>query len=127
MYITGSPRRYNDDDRSQKSIALVIGENLTISQHIIAFPISITSWIFKRDENSSETTVYSTSNCSTYNVIDHHICFSRLKLTANDFGLYSVLIVNDVGKARFTYNVIPEGMLYQMNYYCNIECVMDAF
>ncbi|VDI33777.1 Hypothetical predicted protein [Mytilus galloprovincialis] len=109
LFVKCSPRRYNDDDRSQKSIALVIGENLTISQHIIAFPISITSWIFKRDENSSETTVYSTSNCSTYNVIDHHICFSRLKLTANDFGLYSVLIVNDVGKARFTYNVIPEG------------------
>ncbi|OPL33168.1 hypothetical protein AM593_03403, partial [Mytilus galloprovincialis] len=108
---TGSPRRHNSDSDgvSQNPIVLAIGENLTISQHIIAFPIGISSWTFKRDENSPETTVYSTSNCSTYNVTNHHICFSRLNLTATNFGLYSVIIVNDVGKATFTYNVIPEG------------------
>lgn len=113
LYIAGSPRRHNSDSDgvSQNPIVLAIGENLTISQHIIAFPIGISSWTFKRDENSPETTVYSTSNCSTYNVTNHHICFSRLNLTATNFGLYSVIIVNDVGKATFTYNVIPEGML----------------
>ncbi|XP_071172169.1 neural cell adhesion molecule 1-B-like [Mytilus edulis] len=113
LFVKCSPRRYNGDDQSQNPIVIAIGETLTISQHIIAFPIAITSWIFKRNENSPETTVSSTSNCSTYNVIDQHICFSRHKLTATDFGLYSVVIVNDVGKARFTYNVIPEGQPMQ--------------
>lgn len=110
LYITGSPRRYNKDDEYQNPIVLAIGENLTISQHIIAFPLVITLWLFKSDENSPETIVYSTSNCNTYNITNHHICFSRLNLTATDFGFYSVVVQNDVGKATFTYTVIPEGM-----------------
>ncbi|CAC5385646.1 unnamed protein product [Mytilus coruscus] len=109
LFVKCSPRRYNGDDGSPNPRVLAIGENLTISQHIIAFPMGITSWIFKHDENSPETTVYSSLNCSTYNVTNHHICFSRHNLTATNFGLYSVVIENDVGKATFTYNIIPEG------------------
>lgn len=75
----------------------------------MSYPIGDITWYFKKDKNTSEVIMKSTSDCGIYNIFDHQICLSRLNLTEDDFGLYSALVVNDIGNATFAYTVDPQG------------------
>ena len=118
-FIVVPPQLNIDIPSSYELIALTIGMSLNITVNILANPGPTIQWVFRRND-STDSAIMSHSSSNGFEFTSY-IFMQAINKT--EFGSYSFIATNTIGRYDKTFSVIEQGKLYLFSY-CKICCVL---